>query len=685
MLQSPIDSHHFVSDLHTGCLVNGKGTVDWLPLPGFNSPAAFACLLGTEEHGFWTIAPRDPAATPIRRYAGDTLIGRTTWTTPKGTVVVFDVMPPYGAQGHQPHLPQLVRIVRCLDGSVRMTSRARVMMGYGRITPRYTKVQRPYGGSRVREVAGEHSIWLDSSVETDRLPGGLTVADFTLRKGEEVAFCLTWQSSHLQAPLPIGANAALRVTQSFWERWISQCAYRGEYLDAVRRASLTIKGACYGPTGAIVAAPTTSLPEVVGGERNWDYRYTWLRDSALAVQCLLRLGYRKEARDWRNWLLRSVAGDPEKLQIMYSITGERDLPETSLDLPGHRGSQPVRIGNGAAQQLQLDVYGWVVDTLYQAAQHGIDHDEDAFQLVVALLRQLEQVWQRPDEGIWEVRGQRRHFVHSKAMAWLAFDRGARYAEHLGRSEHVDAWRTVADTIHAEVCHMGYDQSLDSFTQSYGSKRLDAALLQLPLIGFLPASDKRIISTVEAIQRELATDIWVHRYRTTAETSGVDGLTGQEGAFLWCSFLLVEALVLIDHPVEARVVYERLLSLRNDVGLLAEEYEPDTGEQLGNFPQVLSMCGVVLGALALDNHQPRDQVASVGSRLPRPRPVPDVHMVSDTATARESSGETSPCVPASEDVSRRWPQVAVQGGVLGQSEGGPSAPRAEGAFVSRETT
>ncbi|MGW0184642.1 glycoside hydrolase family 15 protein [Streptomyces sp. NPDC003362] len=630
-MAAPIEDYALIGDMQTAALVSRDGAVDWLCLPRFDSPAVFAGLLGTDEHGFWRIGPAgsSPAAEPVdephrhgdalfedtgpqrvpagaaapappadrRRYRGDSLILEQEWDTPSGSVRVVDFMPPR-------HLtegvgsPTMVRVVEGVSGRVRMRSALRMRFAYGRVVPWVRRIDDGHG-QRTAAVAGPDSVWLDGEAETYGRDL-TTYADFTVTSGERVAFALTWQASHLPPPERTDAEAALTATEDFWREWVAHCTYRGPYREAVIRSLITLKALTYAPTGGIVAAPTTSLPEDIGGVRNWDYRYTWLRDAAITLSSLLRTGYRDEARDWRDWLLRAVAGDPENLQIMYGIAGERELTETQLDwLPGYENSTPVRLGNGAATQLQLDVYGEAVEALHLAQLSGLAPNSYANLLQLRLIAYLEQHWREPDEGIWEIRGPRRHFVHSKVMAWVAVDRTVKLLETTGTDGPLDRWRLLRDEIHQDVCARGYDPDRNTFTQSYGSEELDAALLLIPQVGFLPPDDKRVIGTIEAIQRELLTpDGFVLRYPTSGGEAGVDGLPGDEGAFLACSFWLADDLALIGRIEEARELFERLLAIRNDVGLLAEEWDPRRKRQVGNFPQAFSHVPLIDTALRL---------------------------------------------------------------------------------------
>ncbi|MCM2393196.1 glycoside hydrolase family 15 protein [Streptomyces albipurpureus] len=588
-----IEDYALIGDMQTAALVCRDGTADWLCLPRFDSHAVFAGLLGTEEHGFWRVGPahsehEEPPAADRRRYRGDSLILESEWDTDRGTVRVTDFMPPRDGA------PQLIRIVEGVSGRVPMRSALRMRFSYGRITPWVHKVD-----GRTVAVAGPDSVWLDTEVETHG-ENLTTYSDFTVAPGERIAFTISWQPSHRTPPALPEPEASLEATADFWRDWVDHCTYHGPYREAVVRSLITLKALTYAPTGGIVAAPTTSLPEEIGGVRNWDYRYTWLRDAAITLSSLLRTGYREEAQAWREWLLRAVAGDPENLQIMYGIAGERELGEAELDwLPGYENSTPVRVGNGAAHQLQLDVYGEVTEALHLAHMTGLARNDYASLLQLKLISYLEDHWQEPDEGIWEVRGPRRHFVHSKVMAWVAVDRTIKLIESGDADGPVERWRQMREDIHRDVCEKGYDPERNTFTQSYGSKELDASLLLIPQMGFLPPDDKRVIGTIEAIQRELSTeDGFVLRYPTAGEDAGVDGLAGDEGAFLACSFWLADDLAMIGRVDEARKLFEKLLSLRNDLGLLAEEWDSKHQRQVGNFPQAFSHVPLIDTALRL---------------------------------------------------------------------------------------
>ncbi len=588
-----IEDYALIGDMQTAALVCRDGTADWLCLPRFDSHAVFAGLLGTEEHGFWRLGPAraegtEPAFADRRRYRGDSLILESEWDTPRGTVRVTDFMPPRDGA------PQLIRIVEGVSGRVPMRSELRMRFSYGRVTPWVHKVD-----NRTVAVAGPDSVWLDT--EADTYGKNLTTySDFTVGPGDRVAFTISWQPSHHGPPALPDPEGSLEATALFWREWVDQCTYHGPYREAVVRSLITLKALTYAPTGGIVAAPTTSLPEEIGGVRNWDYRYTWLRDAAITLSSLLRTGYREEARAWREWLLRAVAGDPENLQIMYGIAGERELGEAELDwLPGYENSGPVRVGNGAANQLQLDVYGEVTEALHLAHMTGLTRNDYAMGLQLKLIEYLEKHWEEPDEGIWEVRGPRRHFVHSKVMAWVAVDRTIKLVESGDVEGPLERWYQLRDDIHRDVCERGYDKERNTFTQSYGSKELDASLLLIPQMGFLPPDDKRVIGTIEAIQRELSTeDGFILRYPTEGENAGVDGLAGDEGAFLACSFWMADDLAMIGRVDEARQLFEKLLSLRNDLGLLAEEWDSNLQRQVGNFPQAFSHVPLIDTALRL---------------------------------------------------------------------------------------
>ncbi|MFG3156452.1 glycoside hydrolase family 15 protein [Streptomyces sp. NPDC048219] len=583
-----IEDYALIGDQQTAALVSTDGSVDWLCLPRFDSAACFAKLLGDEDNGHWRVAPVGAGHCTRRAYRPDTLVLDTEWETDDGAVRVTDFMP------QRDRAPDLVRIVEGLRGEVTVHSELRLRFDYGSIVPWVRRTD----GHRVA-VAGPDSAWLRSEPEVRGWGEDFgTHAEFTVAAGEKVAFVLTWHPSHEPRPPLIDPYESLRHSVEDWRAWAAHCRYDGPHRDAVVRSLITLKALTYRPTGGIVAAATTSLPEEPGGVRNWDYRFCWLRDSTLTLGALLSAGYLEEAEAWRDWLLRAVAGNPADLQIMYGVAGERRLPESELPwLSGFAGSAPVRIGNGAVDQLQLDVYGEVMDSLSLARLAGMHPKPQMWELQCALMDFLTTVWRQPDEGLWEVRGGRRQFVHSKVMAWVAADRAVRTLEaHPELSGDLDGWRTLRAEVHREVCERGYDPDRNTFTQSYGSTELDAALLLIPRVGFLPADDPRVVGTVDAIGKELTRDGLVRRYST--EGPPVDGLPGGEGTFLVCSFWYADALHATGRTEEARELFERLVGLANDVGLLAEEYDPVAGRQLGNFPQAFSHIGLVNTALAL---------------------------------------------------------------------------------------
>ncbi|MFI7282627.1 glycoside hydrolase family 15 protein [Micromonospora chersina] len=599
----PIEDYALLGDLHTAALVARDGSIDWLCLPRFDSPACFAALLDDEEAGHWRLAPAAGGQASRRRYRDDTLILETEWDTPDGSVRVVDCMPPRG------RAPDVVRVVEGLTGRVPMRMDLRLRFDYGHIVPWVRHHGRDLGA-----VAGPDAAWLRTDVPLhgrDRT----TVAEFTVAAGERVPFVLTWQPSHLPAPHPVDAAQAITDTERFWQNWMSRCAYEGRWSDAVRRALITLKALTYAPTGGILAAATTSLPEQLGGPRNWDYRYCWLRDATFTLQALLGTGYVQEAKAWREWLLRAVAGDPADLQIMYALDGTRRIPEQTLDwLGGYGGSRPVRIGNAAAEQLQLDVWGEVLDGLQLSREAGIAATEEAWDVQRALLDFLEGNWRQPDNGLWEVRGPRRQFVHSKVMAWAGFDRAVTAVERYGLDGPVDRWRARRDAVHAEVCARGFDPDRNTFTQYYGSRGLDAALLLIPRVGFLPWTDPRVVGTVDAVQRDLSADGFLLRYRPEHDDH-VDGLPGGEGAFLACTFWLVDALHNIGRVTEAEQTFRRLLDLRNDVGLLSEEYDPAARRQVGNTPQAFSLVGLVNSARQLSGASTRTSATRAEQHTP----------------------------------------------------------------------
>jgi GH15 family glucan-1,4-alpha-glucosidase len=582
-----IEDYALIGDLQTAALVSREGSIDWACFPRFDSGACFAALLGDERHGRWVLEPCSGIRRCERRYREDTLILETYLESREGAVRLIDFMPPRG------EAPDIVRIVEGVRGRVPMRTELVIRFDYGQIVPWMRRID---GTTRVA-IAGPDALRFDTPVEA-RGENLTTVAEFTAVEGERIPFVLTWFASHRDLPEPVDPERALADAEAYWREWASACDHAGAYHEDVHRSLLVLKALTYAPTGGIVAAATTSLPERVGGVRNWDYRYCWLRDTTLTLLAMLNAGYHEEAEQWRDWLLRAIAGDPADLQIMYGLAGERRLDERELEwLPGYEGSRPVRVGNKASEQLQLDVYGEVIDALYQTRIHGAPPDDNIWAMASKVLDWLEGGWRERDSGIWEVRGAPRHFTYSKVMAWVAFDRAIRAVEELGRDGPVDHWRALRDEIHAEVLERGYDADRGTFTQSYGSRELDASVLLLPLVGFLPGDDERMLGTVEAIQRELTVDGFVRRY--AEEAADVDGLPGGEGVFLACSFWLADVLALQGRRVEARQLFERLLELRNDVGLLAEEYDPLAKRQLGNFPQAFTHLALVNTAFILE--------------------------------------------------------------------------------------
>jgi GH15 family glucan-1,4-alpha-glucosidase len=585
-----IEDYALIGDCQTGALVSREGSIDWLCLPRFDSPACFAALLGTPEHGRWLIRPQGEVQASKRRYRDETLILETDIVTADGTVTLIDFMPPRSVE------PDVVRTVVGRTGEVPMHLELIIRPDYGSLIP---WVRRVDGG--ISAVAGPDGFQIHTSVPLHG-ENFKTVADFTVSAGQSVSFVMNWFPSHRSPPPPIDPIKYLVATDIWWRRWSRRCTYRGPWRAATLRSLITLKALTYAPTGGIVAALTTSLPEDLGGVRNWDYRYCWPRDATFTLYALLEAGYIDEARAWRDWLLRAVAGNPEQIQAIYGVAGEHRLVECELPwLPGYENSAPVRIGNGAYNQLQLDVYGEVMDAMDLARRKGVPPDDNAWRVQKVLMEHLEHIWTEPDEGIWEIRGPRRHFTYSKVMAWVAFDRAVKTVEQFGADGPIDRWRKVRDRIHDEVCRHAYDAGMNSFVQSYGSRELDASLLMLALVGFLPASDPRIRGTVEAIERELMRDGFVLRYDTR---SGIDGLPGGEGAFLLCSFWLVDNLALLGRLPEAQALFERLIGLCNDVGLLAEEYDHNRKRLLGNFPQAFSHIALVNSARILSRELAR---------------------------------------------------------------------------------
>jgi len=572
-----IEDYAIIGDTQTAALVGKDGSIDWLCLPRFDSAACFAALLGDESNGRWRIAPEGEVRAVHRRYRDGTLLLETEFICDEGVVRVIDCMPPRG------RVADLARIIEGVRGSVRMRMDLDLRFDYGHVTPWVRR-----GRERMLAIAGPDAVCVQG-----RLPDGVELARhtaFTVHENQRIPLVLVWYPSHESPPEPMDIETVVADAELWWREWSSRCTYAGGWREEVLRSLITLKALTYAPTGGIVAAATTSLPEWIGGVRNWDYRYCWLRDATFALYCLMVAGYFEEAHAWRDWLLRAAAGDPARMQIMYGCGGERRLPEFAVPwLSGYEGSSPVRVGNAAVDQLQLDVYGEVMDALHVAERAGIPEDGSMWDMQKLLLDFLESAWGRPDAGIWEVRGPVRQFTHSKVMAWVAFDRAIKSLQQHGKSGPLKRWTRLRDRIHDEVCRNGFDPGRSTFTQYYGSKMVDASLLQIALVGFLPAEDPRVRGTIEAIEHDLWSDGFVLRYRTE---DGVDGLPAGEGAFLACTFWLADNLALIGRREDALRIFERLLGLCNDVGLLAEQYDPVAGRQLGNFPQAFSHIGLV---------------------------------------------------------------------------------------------
>ena len=596
-----IDDYAMIGDCHTAALVGRDGSIDWLCLPRFDSGACFAALLGEPAHGRWLIAPVAEARSTRRRYRDGTLILETEFETDEGAVRIIDCMPLSNKRW------DVLRIVEGLSGRVAMHMELVIRFDYGSIVP---WVQRSDGA--LLATAGPDTLELHTKVPVHG-ENMKTVGEFHVRKGERTPFVLNYRPSHEATHETIDPEPTLTATENEWRKWSERCTYRGRWHEAVVRSLITLKALTYGPTGGIVAAPTTSLPEQPGGVRNWDYRYCWLRDATFTLNALLLNGYQEEAIAWREWLLRAVAGSPADLQILYSITGKRRLDEYEVGwLPGYGGAAPVRVGNAASTQFQLDVYGEVMDSLHLARAADLEPKPAAWNIQVALLEFLESHWQKPDEGIWEIRGARRHFTHSKVMAWVAFDRAVKDVETFGLSGPVERWRQVRSAIHAQVCESGFDAQRNTFVQSYWSPHLDASLLLIPQVGFLPPEDPRVRGTVEAIERDLVVDGLVLRYSTATD---VDALPEGEGAFLPCSFWLADSLVLIGRRAEGEALFERLLALSNDVGLLSEEYDVQERQMLGNFPQALTHMALINTAHLLSI--PAEQIKRTSKKGERP--------------------------------------------------------------------
>jgi len=584
----PIEDYALIGDCETAALVGRDGSIDWLCLPRFDSDSCFAALLGNPENGCWTMAPEE-AAQVSRRYRGDTLILETTFKTSSGSVLLVDFMP------LKDRCCELMRLVFGLEGRVRMRSQIIIRFDYGSTVPWVTRLD----DGALRAIAGPQMLLLKTPAPL-RGEGMTTVSEFTVEQGQRIPFVLSHAPSYLPPPDSIDPFTALEQTERFWNRWAAACTNAGRWSKIVLRSLITLKALTFAPTGGIVAAATTSLPESIGGLRNWDYRFCWVRDATLTLTALMGGGFFEEASAWRDWLVRAAAGSPNQLQIMYGIAGERRLWEWEVAwLAGYKASKPVRIGNAAHAQLQLDVFGELMDALYQARRNGLPRSEPAWAVELALLEHLESIWRKPDSGIWEMRGPPRHFTHSKMMAWVAFDRAIKSAQEFGMPGPIEQWQRVRTEIHDDVCRNGYDAERNAFVQSYGSKELDASLLLTPAIGFLPASDPRVRATVEAVERDLLVDGFVHRYRTSRAD---DGLPPGEGAFLACSFWLADAYCLLGRTRDAEQLFERLVGLCNDVGLLSEEYDPHGRRMLGNFPQAFSHISLVNTAHNLSHEE-----------------------------------------------------------------------------------
>jgi GH15 family glucan-1,4-alpha-glucosidase len=590
-MSKPLEDYALIGDCRSAALVARDGSIDWLCLPRFDANACFAALLGTEEHGHWTISPGAGVTAVSRRYLPHTLILETTFETKTGTVVVSDFMPPLAEE------PILIRIIRCTGGEVKLISTLRLQFDYGGVTPWIHPADHGFSA-----IAGPDRIHIESTLPMDEEKGVIR-AEFRLRTGEETNFLLWYSESHHKPEKKFRdqPTEALENTRRWWTDWVGKCRYQGRYREEVIRSLMTLKALTHVPTGGILAAPTTSLPEHLGGVRNWDYRYCWIRDSSLILQAFLLTGYTEEARQWHDWLLRAVAGDPARMQIMYGIAGERRLTESDLEwLPGYEGSRPVRIGNSAFEQAQLDIYGEISAIYYLSRRSNLPTHPYEWEFLRAMMAHLETVWREQDEGIWEVRGKASHFTYSKFMCWVGFDYAIRAAEKFGLEAPLDKWRQIRETIHGDVCRNGFDRERVTFVQSYGSGHLDASLLRMAIERFLPPDDPQITGTLQAFEKHLLNGEFVFRYHPSEE---VDGLPGTEGAFLMCSFWLADNYILAGDPEKARALFERLLLLANDVGLLSEEYDPQAERLIGNFPQGFSHMALILTAVKLNKHSP----------------------------------------------------------------------------------
>jgi GH15 family glucan-1,4-alpha-glucosidase len=588
-MSRPIEDYAVIGDTETAALVSRDGSIDWLCLPRFDSGACLSSLLGDEGNGRWRIAPAGGPKEVRRQYRPGTLVLETEMKADGGTVRIIDLMPIRGGGGHDN--ADVVRIVEGIEGTVTMRMDLTIRFDYGHLVPWVTRLD-----GRLQAVGGPDALTLTTPVEHHGADLS-TVAEFRVGKGDSVPFVLTWHPSHQPPPDEVAVEQAVEDTEKLWREWTDANTYDGDWEEAVDRSLITLKALTYAPTGGIVAAPTTSLPEELGGARNWDYRFVWLRDATFTLETLMLAGHQQEALAWRDWLLRAVAGDPEDLQIMYGVAGERRLPEIELDwLAGYEASRPVRVGNAAHQQLQVDVYGELMDAIYNARRLGMDHETTIWDLQMLLLENLEGKWARPDHGLWEIRGEARDFTHSRMMCWVAYDRAVKCVEEWDFDGPADHWRDLRQRIRAEIEENGYDPERNTFTQSYGSKALDASLLLIPQVGFLPPDDERVLGTIQAVERELSIDDCLIRRYDTGETD--DGLPGQDGAFLLCSFWMVDALAMAGRHADARRRFESLLELRNDVGLLSEEYDPVAKRLVGNFPQAFSHLGLIDSAYNL---------------------------------------------------------------------------------------
>ena len=589
-MSEPIESYAVIGDLHTVALVSKSGSIDWLCLPHFDSEACFASILGDESNGHWTIAPTSNIEAVSRRYRPGTLVLETEISSEQGIIRVTDFMPIREHTSH--HLPEIIRVIEGLEGDVDVRSELSLRFDYGRSKPFVRKLD-----EGIHALAGPDGVVVVSPAEVS-LDDHKVTCDITVKPEERYVFQIVWHRSWEETPKASEHQDALEETTNLWRKWSEICTYEGKAREAIMRSLITLKSLTYWPSGGIVAAPTTSLPESIGGERNWDYRYCWLRDSSVTLEALNRCGYLEEAQAFRDWLLRAVAGDPSQMQIMYGISGERHLTESTVDwLPGYENSAPVRIGNAASDQFQLDVYGEVMDAQEYGRDKGIDASEEAWSLQLQFAEFVENHWQEPDDGIWEVRGGRQHFTYSKVMAWVAIDRTVQGIKKHGLPGDADHWQALAEVIRADILEKGVDPDRNCFTQYYGSKAMDASLLMIPQVGFLPMDDDRIIDTIHAVEEDLSDNGFILRYKAEATD---DGLKGSEGTFIMCSFWMVECLAMIGEVQKAQMLFDRLLDIRNDVGLLSEEYDTVHHRMLGNMPQAFSHVGLINAALALQD-------------------------------------------------------------------------------------